>query len=244
MMMIVIVIMIMIDVIISQTAHRQQARFIISLSQKSSAINFDANWYHIPVAQDYVRSSCIVPLPADNHKAYPHLASLIHTWALLVPGLNLVPLKHMLMLHIEFSIVLWRIVGVAAGAAWMLSRKDLRGLWPVFFLFPSVFIYDQNIGGSADHLLGFFAIPMFLALARAWDDASWRWVGLLGFLVGGKIHLGSPVRDPGVRCVTPQSSADWRIGTGSANVSTHVVSRNLDPWAPLDPRDGGSQGSN
>jgi hypothetical protein len=152
-----------------------------------SAINFDAQWYHFPVAQDYARTGCIVAFPGDNHRAFPHLTSMLHTWALLVPGLEPLPLHWMLSLHLEYSIVIWRIVGVAAGMSWMLEGARVRGLWVVFFLFPSVFIYDQSIGGSADHFLGFFAMPIALAAARTLRAFEWRWAVVLGVVMGG--HL-------------------------------------------------------
>jgi hypothetical protein len=152
-----------------------------------SAINFDAEWYHFPVAQDYARTGCLVPFPGDNHRAFPHLTSMLHTWALLVPGLEPLPLHWMLSLHLEYSIVIWRIVGVAAGIAFMLEGARVRGLWVVFFLFPSVFVYDQSIGGSADNFLGFFAMPIALAAARTLRAFEWRWALVLGIVMGGHV---------------------------------------------------------
>ena len=151
------------------------------------AINYDASWYHMTTAQDYARLGCIVPLPGENHKAYPHLTSLVQTWAFLVPGLGSVSLHWMLALHLEFSVVVWRIVGVAALAHWLLHEKDSRGLWPVFFLFPSIYIYDQSIGGSADHFLGFFAASILLTTARALKDFDWRMGTLAGIVAGGHV---------------------------------------------------------
>lgn len=150
-----------------------------------SAINYDATWYHFPIAQDYARVGRIIPFPGENHRAFPHLTSMLHTWALLVPGLPLLPQHWMLSLHLEFTIVLWRIVGAAAVARWLLGGKDVRGLWAGFFLFPSIFIYDQAIGGSADHFLGFFSAPALLAAARAFKRFDLRYCLLLGIALGG-----------------------------------------------------------
>ncbi|RYZ03125.1 MAG: hypothetical protein EOO73_28875 [Myxococcales bacterium] len=150
-----------------------------------SAINFDASWYHFPIAQDYARVGRIIAFPGENHRAYPHLTSMLHTWALLVPGLKRLPQHWMLSLHLEFCIVLWRLVGAAALARWMLGGRDVRGLWAAFFLFPSIFVYDQAIGGSADHFLGFFAAPALLAAARALKSFDARWCALLGAALGG-----------------------------------------------------------
>jgi hypothetical protein len=150
-----------------------------------SAINFDATWYHFPIAQDYARVGRIIAFPGENHRAFPHLTSLVHTWALLVPGLSKLPQHWMLSLHLEFTIVVWRIVASAALARWLLGGRDVRGLWAAFFLFPSVFVYDQQIGGSADHFLGFFAVPAVLAAAQAFKRFDRRWCVLLGVALGG-----------------------------------------------------------
>lgn len=152
-----------------------------------SAFNFDAVWYHYPIAQDYARTGRIVPFPGENHRAFPHLTSMVHTWALLVPALREQAQHWMLSLHLEFAIVVWRLVGAATLARWLLGGRDVRGLWAGFFLFPSLFVYDQNIGGSADHFLGFFAVPVVLAAVRALERFDVRWCVLLGAAVGGHV---------------------------------------------------------
>ncbi len=151
------------------------------------SFNFDAIWYHVPIAQDYARLGRIVPFFADNHRGYPHLASLLHTWALLVPGVDPLPLRWMLMLHLEFAMVLWRIVGALAIAQFLLQGRRVPGLWAVFFLYPSIFIYDQNIGGSADHVLGATAAPIALGLLRFLPEFRIRWAILTGLAAG--VHM-------------------------------------------------------
>jgi hypothetical protein len=152
-----------------------------------SAINFDAAWYHFPIAQDYARIGRIVAFPGENHRAFPHLTSMLHTWALLMPKLPHTPQHWMLSLHLEYAIVLWRVVGAAALARHLLGGRDVRGLWAGFFLFSSIFVYDQNIGGSADHFLGFFAVPIALAALRALERFDVRWCVLLGVALGGHV---------------------------------------------------------
>lgn len=151
------------------------------------SFNFDAIWYHVPVAQDYARLGGIVPFYGDNHRAYPHLTSLFQTWALLVPSLEPVQLKWMLILHLEFAIVVWRIVGAAALARYLLGGRRVPGLWAVFFFFPSLFVYDQNIGGSADHYIGVTAVPIFLALVRALPSYHVGFAILTGVAAG--LHI-------------------------------------------------------
>src|SRR6185295_2774536 len=143
------------------------------------ALDYDPRWYHLTVAQDYAREGKIVPFPADYPKCYPHLASLVYTWGFLVPGLN-DPLRWMLALHNEFCLFLWTLVGVAAGVAWLVEKARVRGAWVAFFLFPGIFLYDSHIGGGADHVVAFFAVPLFLAALRAASDLSPRRCALVG----------------------------------------------------------------
>lgn len=146
------------------------------------AINFDAAWCHLTVAQDYARNGKIVWFPADYARNHPHLASLVHTWGWLVPGLT-IQQRWMLALHDEFAVVLWSLAGVAAAARWMLRETSTPALWVAFFLFPNILVYDSNPGGAADHYLAFFAAPLFLAAVRAArgvSPGSWALFGALG----------------------------------------------------------------
>jgi len=150
------------------------------------AIHFDASWYHLPIAHDYVRHGRIVAFPGDYVRTMPHFASMLYTWGFLLPGTT-TPFDWMLALHLEFSIVVWNAVAVAVGAQWMLRNSRVRGLWTATFLFPLVFAFGTSVGAAADHLLGFWAVPMFLATARALRDLDRRWCALLGVLAGGAI---------------------------------------------------------
>jgi hypothetical protein len=151
-----------------------------------AALNYDSRWCHLTAAADYARAGRIVPFYADYTKAVPHLASLVHTWAWLMPGLDL-PLRTMLALHNEFCIVLWTLAGIGAAAAWMVERARVDGAWVAFFLFPIIFIYDSNVGGGADHFLGLFAPVLFLAGVRAGREFAPRRCALLGVLAGGAV---------------------------------------------------------
>ena len=150
------------------------------------ALNYDSRWYHLTVAQDYAREGRIVRFPADYNKAFPQLASLIHTWGWLVPGLNQ-PLRWMLALHNEFFFFVWTLAGVGAVIAWLVERDRVPGSWAAFFLFPTIFVYDSNIGGSADHFLAFFTPPLFLAAVRAAEDLSPRRCALVGAIAAGAV---------------------------------------------------------
>src|SRR5262249_42097754 len=49
------------------------------------AINFDASWSHLPIAVDYARHGGILPFDGDYTRNVPSLASLIYTWAMILP---------------------------------------------------------------------------------------------------------------------------------------------------------------
>lgn len=155
-------------------------------SMTPSALNYDSRWYHLTVAQDYAREGRIVRFPADFNKAFPQLASFIYTWNWLLPGLNL-SLRCMLALHSEFFMFVWTLAGIGAAVAWLADRARVPGSWAAFFLFPTFFVYDSNMGGSADHVLAFFTPPLFLAAVRAFEDLSPRRWALVGCLAAGAV---------------------------------------------------------
>ncbi|RYZ02307.1 MAG: hypothetical protein EOO73_32375 [Myxococcales bacterium] len=148
------------------------------------AINYDASWSHLTIAQDYAREGGIVSFPGDYYKSLPHLASLLHTWSFCVPGL-IPQLRWMLALHQEFALFLWTLVGVAAACRWLCDDERLRGTWAAFFLFPIIFVYDHNLGGAADHVAAAFALPILLSAGRLWQRSDPRRAVLLGCLAGG-----------------------------------------------------------
>jgi hypothetical protein len=147
------------------------------------AIGFDPAWYHLPIAQDYARHGGIIPF-ADYNRAFPHLASLVHTWAYTVPGLS-TPLRWMLALHNEFFFFVWTLAGVGAVARWLLDEGSLPGAWAGLFLFPGILVHDIHIAGGADHFLAFFAPILFLATVRAIEDFSIRNCAIVGIVAGG-----------------------------------------------------------
>lgn len=154
-----------------------------------SALNYDARWYHLSVAEDYAREGRIVPFLADYNRAYPQLTALLHTWAWLVPGLDFT-LRCMLALHTEFFLFVWTLVGVSAGVAWLVdNRRSSLATGMAFFLFPVIVVYDCNIGGSADRVLAFFSPALFLAAARTARDhaLSPRWMALVGIVAAGAV---------------------------------------------------------
>ena len=150
------------------------------------AINYDAAWNHLVIAQDYAREGRIVGFPGDWNKDLPHLGSVLNTWAFLVPGFDLPALRWMTALHTEFCVFLGTLVGVAAAARWIADRQR-PAMWTAFALFPGLFVYDGNIGGSADHFLGLFAAPLLLLTGKAWSRLDRGTCLLWGALAGGAL---------------------------------------------------------
>jgi hypothetical protein len=148
------------------------------------SVNYDAAWSHLVVAQDYAREGRIVPFVANWPASLPHLASIFYTWGFLVPGLGRGAPRWMMALHTEFAFLIWTLVGVAAAVQVCLQRA-VRGAWAAFFLFPGIFVYDNNLGAAADHVLAFFAAPALIAAALGTATLYPGWWALFGLIAAG-----------------------------------------------------------
>lgn len=149
-------------------------------------LNFDAQWCHLTVAQDYAREGRIIPYDGDYARNHPQLAPLIHTWFWLMPVPSLMQ-RWTLPLHTEFFMVMFSLPGVAATVRYLLGQRRVRMAWVGFFLFPAIFVYDMNIGGSSDHFFGLFIAPLFIAVARAATSFSRRYLMLAALMGGGAL---------------------------------------------------------
>ncbi|MBC8072581.1 MAG: hypothetical protein IAG13_29940, partial [Deltaproteobacteria bacterium] len=158
--------------------------YLIALTPDT--ISLDSAWYHLPVAHDYVRAGRLIPFPSEYNRAFPQMNSIVYTWAFLLPGITH-PLDWMLALHIDYSMIIWKAIGVAAGVEYLLGDRRVRGIWTGFFLFPMVFTFANAVTAGPEHISGFWAIPLFLATARMLKDFSLRWAALLGVISGGAI---------------------------------------------------------
>jgi hypothetical protein len=149
------------------------------------ALNFDSTWYHLTVAQDYAREGRLIRFDGDYMRSMPQLTALIHTWGWVLPMPGLTQ-RWTMPLHTEFFILLSTLVGVAAAVRYLTEPMHVRFSWVGFFLFPSIFVYDKNIGGSADHFVALFVPTMYLAAARA-RRLDPRYLTLFAILAGGAI---------------------------------------------------------
>jgi len=151
------------------------------------AVNYDASWNHLVIAQDYARAGRIAPLIGDWVKNVPHLGSIVNTWAFLVPGLKEAPLRWMQALHNEFTTFLWSLIAIGAAVRVLSDRPHARAGWVAIFLFPSLLVYDGNMGAAADHYLALFSVPVLLAGLAFLERMTWRRALLLGWFAGGAL---------------------------------------------------------
>ncbi len=150
------------------------------------ALNFDSTWYHLTIAQDYAREGRIIRFDGDYLRNMPQLTALIHTWGWLLPMPGLTQ-RWTMPLHTEFFVLVSTLVGIAAAVAYLIKPQRARFAWVGFFLFPSIFVYDKNLGGSADHFVALFCPTLYLAAARARERLTPGTLALFGILAGGAI---------------------------------------------------------
>lgn len=146
----------------------------------------DSYWYHLPIAEHYVASGGIRPFAEGWYLgAYPHLASLLYTWAFQSPGQLF---DHVaLCSHLEWALFLATLAGVS-----VLTRRLLGGVRVPYaaaavFLFPGIFLYDSSLITGADHILAFWAPALALALVRMGQRFAAREAALAGALTGAAI---------------------------------------------------------
>lgn len=150
------------------------------------ALNYDATWSHVVIAQEYARAGRMVPFLADYNRNVPHLASLIYTWGYLFPEKK-EAIRWMFALHSEFTLFMWTLAGVSAAMRAILDEPGLRRGWVSFFLFPVIFVYDHNLGGAADHVCGFFSIPIALATLRLSERFVPGWAVVFALVSAGAV---------------------------------------------------------
>lgn len=159
-------------------------------------IAYDSYFYHLGIAQQYALEGGIGKalegwLPA----AIPHLASVLYTWAFLLPGMSMFE-RVVCAAHVEFVVFLFTLVGVPALVRKLVPQASAGLSWAAFFLFPGIFVYDSALSVAADHIGALWAIPAYLMTLRALRSLDVRADGgsreaarnfglLAAFLAGG-----------------------------------------------------------
>jgi hypothetical protein len=149
------------------------------------SIMYDARWYHLPLAEQYAATGHVFRLDEGwFNGAMPHLASYLQTWSFLTPFGQLFD-RLALAQHLELVVFIGTLASLPVLVDVLLPRPRLRGAWVARFLFPGVLLYDSTLGGGADHVLAFWAVPLVLAFRHAWVSPSLRAGLLFGVLAGG-----------------------------------------------------------
>jgi energy-converting hydrogenase Eha subunit A len=147
-------------------------------------VQHDARWYHLTIAEQYAAQGAVTRFPEGWFLgAYPQLASLLYTWAMLMP----VGIVHRIELcaHLEFIVFLMTIAAMPALVRRILPGTLLPLAWAAFFLFPGFLVYDSNLSVGADHIAALFAPAGMLALYPALRTLGFRHAALVGALAGG-----------------------------------------------------------
>lgn len=129
-------------------------------------IAYDSYFYHLGIAQQYAVEGRIKATPeAWLPAAIPHLASVLYTWAFLLPGMSMFE-RVTCAAHVEFILFLFTLGGVPALVRKLVPRAPVGLSWAAFFLFPGIFVYDSALSVAADHVAALWAIPIYLMLLR------------------------------------------------------------------------------
>lgn len=149
-----------------------------------SNVAFDAQWYHLGIAEHYASSGRIGPFAEGWFLGtLPHLSSLLYTWAFTSPG-DL--FEHVaLSSHLEWLLFLATLAGMAPLARRLLDGARTPFAAAALFLFPGIFVYDSSLTTMGDHVLAFWAPPLALALARLRRWFAWREAVVAALLAAG-----------------------------------------------------------
>ena len=175
--------------------------------------SYDARWYHLPIAERYAITGQITRFPEGwMAGTTPHLASLIYTWAFLVPKSNIFH-RVEIAAHLEFVLFLWTLAAVPSLVRRLVPRASGRLAWVVVFLFPGLFLYDSSLGTAADHVAAFWAIPLFLTFLRAWPALEPRRCALFAVMAAGalltKYQSAMLVAFPAVALIFRAATLPW-----------------------------------
>lgn len=150
-------------------------------------LGFDAVWYHLTIAEQYVAEGAIKPFVEGWFVGtYPHLASVLYAWAFQLP-FNGAFHRAELALHLEFTVFLWTLLGITALASRLLGRTRVRFAWVAFFLFPEIFVYPSSFVGGSDHFAALWAPAILCAMFRTRADSDVKRWSLTAAMAAGAV---------------------------------------------------------
>ena len=149
--------------------------------------NFDSQWYHLGLGQQWMAQGGMLRTPEGWFvEALPHFAAVLYAWAFQLPKLDLFNIVEVAA-HIEFVIFLLTLAGIPVLVYRLVPGARTSETWVAMFLFPSLFIYDASLHTGNDHIAAFWAVPIFLALRRAYATMSPRHLTLVSLGAAGAI---------------------------------------------------------
>jgi hypothetical protein len=197
--------------------------------------NFDAQAYHLGLGQGWAADHAILPTPEGWFvEALPNMAAVLYSWAFLLPGVDLFEIT-MVAAHQEFLLFLVTLANIPVLVRWLFPDTPTAIAWVALFLFPSVFIYDASLHSGNDHVAAFWAIPIFLALIRAWEHLDWRNMLLLTVSAAGalltKYQAASLVVGPALfifgravyLAVKRRGDSTWKVGMAVAASASLIL---------------------
>ncbi len=197
--------------------------------------NFDSQWYHLGLGQAWAADGAILRSPEGWFvEALPNMAAMLYSWGFLLPGLDFFEIV-MVAAHQEFLLFVVTLASIPVLVRWLLPDTDAAIAWVALFLFPSVFIYDASLHSGNDHIAAFWAVPIFLAFARAWERMDWRNMLLLTVCAAGailtKYQAASLVVGPALfilgrvvyLAIRRRGDSTWKVGIGVAVVASLLL---------------------
>jgi hypothetical protein len=140
--------------------------------------SYDTRWYHMPIAQRYALTGAVTRFEEGFWQAaFPHLASYLFAWAFLSPWTILFD-RIEICAHIEFVLFVATLATIPVLLRRLLPRERVGLTWVAPLAFPELYLYDGNLHCDADHIAGFFALPIAMTFFRAWRHETPRNVAL------------------------------------------------------------------
>jgi hypothetical protein len=148
-------------------------------------VQFDARWKHLALAEQYAHLGFIPRFGEGWTVATnPHLASMLYTWAFLLPGATLFD-RVELAAHMELACFIWTLVAIPPAVRLLVPGTRASASWVARLLFPGVLMYDSSLAGGADHIAALFALPIFILTLRSVPSLAPGRLALLGLMMAG-----------------------------------------------------------
>ncbi|MGB8331168.1 MAG: hypothetical protein WCE62_13680 [Polyangiales bacterium] len=148
-------------------------------------VQFDARWKHLALAEQYAHLG-FMPRFGEGWTVAtnPHLASMLYTWAFLLPGAGLFD-RVELAAHMELTCFVWTLATIPPVVRLLVPGARASASWVARLLFPGVLLYDSSIAAGADHIAALFALPIFVLMIRSVPSLAPGRLALLGLMMAG-----------------------------------------------------------